>query len=129
MDDETDSNRRKIVLHPRTAAARRVDRSRSYGSSVRGFTIENEDVFVLVDAQRRSSVRHLVAMFAPVLLLLVSFVFAPQLTDHSLRGIPLPWLLLGPVTLFSIVGVAWRHDRKSLSAERSWATSHKDDDR
>ena len=59
MGEVDGTNRRRIVLHPRTAAARRVDRRRAYGSHVRGFTVQDEDVFALVDEQRRSALRYL----------------------------------------------------------------------
>lgn len=128
MDEEADPNRRRIVLHPRTAAARRVDRNRSYGSHVRGFTVQNNEVFALVDYQRKLALRYLIGLLTPVLLVLVSFVFAPGLTRFFVRGIPLPWLLLGPVTLFSIVFVAWRHDRNALRKEQSWTAEHRGDE-
>ena len=127
MDEEVDPNRRKIVLHPRTAAARRVDRNRTYGSHVRGFTVQNSEVFALVEDQRKLALRYLLRLITPVLLVLVSFVFWPGLTNFFVRGVPLPWLLLGPVTLFSIVVVAWRHDRNALRKEHEWTTEHRGD--
>lgn len=126
MGQEEDSDRRRIVLHPRTAAARRVDRRRSYGSHVRGFTVQDADVFELVDYQRRRAVQYLAVLLVPVLFLLLSFAFVPELTDISVRGIPLQWLLVGPVVLFSIVLIAWRHDQNALRKERDWAAQHKD---
>lgn len=126
MDEETGPDRRRIVLHPRTAAARRVDRNRSYGSHVRGFTVQNNEVFALVEAQRKTAIRYLVLLMLPLFLVLLSFVFVPALTDFSLRGIPLPWLLLGPITLFSIVTIAWRHDQNALRKEQTWAAEHQD---
>jgi len=131
MAEETDDmneGRRQIVLHPRTAAARRVDRTRSFGSHVRGYTVQTEDVFSLVDEQRRTSIRYLISLLTPVLVVLLSFVVWPELTDWDLRGIPAPWLLLGPVALFSIVLIAWRHDRKALATERRWAENHEQSD-
>lgn len=116
--------RRQIVLHPRTAAARRVDRTRSFGSHVRGYTVQTEDVFSLVDEQRRTSVRALISVLAPIVFVLLSFVVWPELTDWTVRGVPGPWLLLGPVALCSTVLVAWRHDRKAMATERSWAEQH-----
>lgn len=128
MGEDQDSGRRRIVLHPRTAAARRVDRRRSYGSHVRGFAVQNDEVFDLVDDQRRAAVRYLVLLLTPLTLLLASLVFAPDLTDYAVRGVPLRWLLLGPITLFSIVLIAWRHDQSALRKERNWASIHQDED-
>lgn len=126
MDKDDEANRRRIVLHPRTAAARRVDRRRSYGSHVRGFTVKDEDVFELVAYQQKRALRYLALILVPVLFLLLSFFFAPSVTNTSVRGIPLQWLLAGPVTLFSIVLIAWRHDQNALRKERSWAAEHQD---
>ncbi len=123
-EGESQESRRKIVLHPRTAAARRVDRTRTFGSHVRGYTVQTEDVFALVDAQRRTSIRSLLFLVVPVFLLLISFAIAPELTDWKIRGVPAPWILLGPVALFSIVGVAWRHERKALEIEQRWSDDY-----
>jgi len=128
MDEEVETGRRKIVLHPRTAAARRVDRNRSHSSHVRGFTVQNNEVFELVAEQRKLAFRAFATILIPVFLLLLSFVFLPELTNFSIRGIPLPWLLLGPVSLFSIIVIAWRHDRAALRKERDWAAEHGDDE-
>ena len=127
MGEPSDNARRKIVLHPRTAAARRIDRRSSYGSNVRGFNVENDEVFAMVEEQRRVAVRYLITILAPIFLILVSFVFAPDLTDVSVRGVPLPWILMGPAALFSVVLIAWRHDRRALQIERSWAERFEDD--
>ena len=126
MDEEVEPERRRIVLHPRTAAARRVDRNRSYGSHVRGFTVQNSEVFELVEQQRKLAISYLLRLIVPVFLVLISFVFAPRLTDFSFRGIPLPWLILGPITLFSAVLIAWRHDQASLRIERAWASEREE---
>lgn len=126
MGEAEGTSRRRIVLHPRTAAARRVDRRRSYGSHVRGFTVQDEDVFALVDEQRRSALRYLAMLLMPVLALLLIFAFVPGLTDHTVRGVPLEWILVGPVTLFSITLIAWRHDQSTLRKERDWAATHQD---
>ena len=90
--------------------------------------MQNDQVFELVDHQRKAAVRYLLAIVLPVFLALLSFVFAPGLTDFSVRGVPLPWILLGPATLFSIVLIAWRHDRNSLRTEREWTAERRRDE-
>lgn len=129
MANQEDSERRRIVLHPRTAAARRVDRRRTYGSHVRGFSVQNDDVFELVATQRRSAIRYLIILFGSIAVALIALVVVPDLSEWTLRGVPLPWILFGPVLLFSIVVLAWRHDRASLRVERAWADEHKPEDR
>ncbi len=88
---------------------------------MRGFTVQDHDVFELVDRHRRRAIRYLLLLLIPVFAMLASFVVAPELTSFSVRGVPLRWLLLGPVTLFSIVIVAWRHDQYALAQEQLWA--------
>ena len=126
---EGDSNdgdgRRQIVLHPRTAAARRVDRTRAYGSHVRGYTVQTDEVFALVDQQRKASMRYLLVLFIPVVVLLVSFEIWPALTAWSVRGVPAPWVLLGPVFMASIIFLAWHHERRSRGFEEDWAEANK----
>jgi fatty acid desaturase len=118
-------NRRRVVLHPRTALARRQDRSRAFGSHVRGYTVDTEEVLALMRQQRQVSVRYLLIIVAP----LVAFAFAlflwPSLrTWRPLGLLPLPWLLLGPVVLFSIVALAFFHERQALNIEQRWSDDH-----
>lgn len=125
MGENETVGRRRIVLHPRTASARRVDRRRTHGSQVRGFTVPDDEVFALVDAQRRVAIGYLLALLVPAGLSLMALVFVPGLVDVRLRGIPLPWLLIGPVLLLSIVLTAWRHDRRALRTEQQWSEANK----
>lgn len=90
--------------------------------------MQNEEIFELVDSQRKAAIRYLVLLLIPLTLLLISLVVAPELTDYSLQGVPIRWLILGPTTLFSIVVIAWRHDQNALRKERDWASIHQDDD-
>ena len=85
MADQADAERRRIVLHPRTAAARRVDRRRTYGSHVRGFSVQNDDVFELVYAQRRSAIRYLLILTASIACLLYT---SPSPRDLSTSRMP-----------------------------------------
>jgi len=61
-----------------------------------------------------------------VLVPLVAFAFAldfwPSLGRWRPLGLlPLPWLVLGPVVLFSIVVLAFFHERTALRIENEWA--------
>lgn len=124
-DPTSGDGRRQIVLHPRTAAARRVDRTRAYGSHVRGYTVQTADVFALVEQQRRASVRYLLALLIPVVTILLSFQLWPALTDWSVRGVPGPWVLIGPVFMATVVFLAWHHERRARRVEQDWAETHK----
>ncbi len=125
MADQADAERRRIVLHPRTAAARRVDRRRTYGSHVRGFSVQNDDVFELVYAQRRSAIRYLLILTASIAAAIGALVLIPGFVDVTVRGVPVPWILFGPALLFEIVVLAWLHDRASLQTEKTWTDEHK----
>ena len=127
-DLHDEDGRRQIVLHPRTAAARRVDRTRAYGSHVRGYTAQTSEVFALVDEQRRASVRYLLVLLIPVFVMLVSFEIWPALTDWSVRGVPGPWVLLGPVFMATVVFLAWHHERRARGVEEGWAETNKSAD-
>lgn len=116
------------MLHPRTAAARRVDRSRTFGSHVRGYTVQTDDILALVRQQRRTSIRYLLAFLVPAGLVLVAFALAPEITEWRLGRVPLSWVVLGPIALFSIVLIAWLHDRRALHIEDEWSRDHSERD-
>ena len=125
MDDveRTDAARRDVVLHPRTASARRLDRVRSSGSRVRGYVAETEEVLAFVDAQRRLGLQ----VFLPVVVALLSVLALSATTDlgeWKLGSVPLLWLILGPISLFSILGVAVFNERRALRLEADWIDAH-----
>lgn len=113
--------RRRVILHPKTALARRQDRARAFGGHVRGYTVDTDEVLALLRAQRRLSVRLLAAVLLPVGALPLIFRFAPDVGAASFFGLaPLAWVLLGPIVLFSIVAVAVLHERRAVELERRW---------
>ncbi|MFK8026399.1 MAG: hypothetical protein AB8G26_20765 [Ilumatobacter sp.] len=117
--------RRRVVLHPRTAAARRQDRARSFGGHVRGYTVDTDAVLELVRRQRRMSIRYLAVILVPLVCFALGLSFVPELGRLRPFGlIPLPWLLLGPIALFSIVILAFAHERSALRIEHEWAEEH-----
>ncbi|MEM9613285.1 MAG: hypothetical protein AAGA59_10135 [Actinomycetota bacterium] len=124
MDSDQPSNGRKIVMHPRTAAARRQDRARVFGGHVRGYTTETDEVLDLLQAQRRLSLGLLAVVVVPVFTLPLLFRFLPSMADITPIGpLPLPWLLLGPVGLFAIVAVAVLHGVLAGRIEERWAAA------
>ncbi len=121
-DNEQAADRRRVVLHPRTALARRQDRARAFGGHVRGYTVDTEDVLALVREQWRISIRYLLAIAVPLVTFALVLVVAPGLRSWRPLGLlPLPWLVLGPIALFSIVALAFFHERRALAAEERWA--------
>ncbi len=110
-----------MILHPKTALARRQDRARAFGSHVRGYTVDTDDVFDLLAAQRRLSIRLLALILIPVGLLPMLFRFAPDVARWSPLGhAPFAWLILGPIALFSIVAIAIWHERRAMRIENRW---------
>ena len=121
-DTRSTTARRRVVLHPRTAAARQQDRARSFGGHVRGYTVDTDDVLELVRRQRRVSLRYLAVILVPLVTFAIGLSFIPALGRIRPFGfIPLPWLVLGPVTLFSIVILAFFHERSALRIENEWS--------
>ncbi|MEL6891210.1 MAG: hypothetical protein AAFP84_06420 [Actinomycetota bacterium] len=119
------SDRRRVVLHPRTALARRHDRARSFGGHVRGYTVDTDDVLALMRRQRRTSVRFFVAIVGPLIAFALLLDRVPALSDWRPLGLlPLPWLLLGPLGLFSVVFLAFLHERAAQRIEDEWAHDH-----
>lgn len=118
--------KRSVVLHPRTAAARRQDRARSFGGHVRGYTVDVDEVLELMRRQRRLSIAYLSVVLGPLLGFLAAMRAWPAIgTARTLLSIPLAWLVLGPIVLFTIVGVAFLHERSANAIERRWTEEHR----
>ena len=125
-----DRARRRVVLHPTTARARRLDRARSFGGHVRGYTVDTDDVLELMRRQRRTAVRYLIAIVVPLVAFALVLDQVPALSSWRPFGLlPLPWLVLGPVGLFAIVALAYFHERDAQRIEDEWAASHPDEAR
>ena len=126
-DTEQPDQRRRVVLHPRTAAARRYDRSRGNAIHVRGHTVDNEEVDELLAVLIRSSLRYLAAIVIPISLLMAAIAFVPAVRTTRPFGLaPLPWFLIGPVALFSVVIVAFLHERRTARFESTWSDEHRE---
>lgn len=128
MDEFDESvQRRRVVLHPRTAAARRFDRSSGNAIHVRGHTVDNDEVNELLAVLVRSSMRYLAAVMIPIALLIASLAFIPAVRTTRPFGLaPLPWILIGPVLLFSIAIVAFVHERRTARFESKWSEEHRE---
>ncbi len=123
--DERADGRREIVLHPRTAAARRVDRGGRYASHVRGHAAASADVLALMAEQRRLGVRLLGSLLLPTFVFLVVLGIRSGVGSGELPGgVIVPWLLVGPIGLSSIVAIAWFHERRANRIERRWSATH-----
>ena len=115
--------RRDVVLHPRTASARRLDRVRASGSRVRGYVADTDEVLAFVDEQRRLGLQ----VFLPVvatLLVILALSAATDLGRWHVGSVPVLWLILGPISLFSILGVAVFNERRALRLEADWIADH-----
>lgn len=127
MPSEPTPQRRRVVLHPRTAASRQLDRARSFGGFVRGFTVDTDDVIGLMAAQRRAALRTFAIVFGPLLALPVFFALAPDAA--TVRWGPLPplaWVLLGPVALGSIVVASAANAFAAERREDAWLDTQED---
>ena len=117
--------RRRVVLHPRTAAARRLDRSRIDGGHVRGYTTDTDEVLSYMRAHRRLALKSLIPTIMVTAAVLIATVFWDALGTAKLGDVPLLWLVLGPIGLFSMLLVTVRHERKALRLEHQWVKDHR----
>ena len=121
------AERRRVVLHPRTAAARRFDRSRGRASHVRGHTVDAEEVLDLVRLQAKTSLRHVALILVPLLGFLLLMALVPGVRSARPFGLPpVPWLVVGPIALFSTAALAFRHERRSVRIETEWSEAHRE---
>lgn len=124
-DNSPQSEQRRVVLHPRTASARRIDRSRSDGGDVRGYTINTDEVLEYMRAHRRLALRTFLPVGAAIAVLLIVTVSSSTLRTAEFNGVPVLWLLLGPVTLFSMLLVTVLHERRAIRLEDRWIAERK----
>ncbi len=111
---------RKIVVHPRTSAARRLGRSRSVDPWVRGWPAQPEAVERLVVAQRRLALSNLALLVIPFLVLPLVF-FTTDLGTVRLGPLPpLAWVILGPGVFPFLLWVGDRQRRAAEQVEREW---------
>ena len=114
------AGQRRVVLHPRTASARRLDRSRIDGGHVRGYTTNTDEVLEYMRAQRRLALATFLPVIGCIFALLITTIVWDGLGTMQLGRVNVLWLVLGPVTLFSILGVTVAHERRALRLEEKW---------
>ena len=121
-----ESGERRIVLHPRTAAARRHGRARSRGGFVRGHAVDHDTLGELISRQRHQAVRSALMLVVPLLLLPAAFVAVPSIVGLRPFGVPsLAWLVLSPgvFPLFVVLG-RW-HERRAERIETDWVEANR----
>lgn len=124
---EDEPAKRTVVLHPRTAAARRFDRPLRHGSYVRGHTADADEVLDLMRQQWKTSIRFIAALVLPLMGFLIAIVVHPPLRTARIGAMPpLPWLVLGPAVLFSAAALAFVHERRALRIESEWSRTHRE---
>lgn len=111
---------RRIVLHPRTASARKLDRSRNESGEVRGYTTDTAEVMQYMRRHRRTALATFLPVVGAIIALVAVTTLWDGLADTRLAGIPVLWLVLGPITLFSILLTAVGHERRALRLEADW---------
>lgn len=119
-----ESARRHVVLHPRTASARRVDHLRPSSGRVRGYPAEADEVLAFMRAQRRNGLW----IFGPASLAIAALFVASMLSDSFVSwrwgDVPMFWIVIGPVALFSLLAAAVFGERRTLRIERKWIDEH-----
>jgi hypothetical protein len=117
---------RQIVMHPRTAAARR--RRRSRGGVVRGHVADPASVRELVARQRRLALSTLAVIAALVLALPAVAAVWDGLSTTRIGRMPIVWLLVGPVAFPVFVVVARRHQVAADRVDAEWSRRVDGDD-
>lgn len=116
---------KRLVLHPATAAARRHDRQRAYGSHVRGHTVDNTEVLALMRRHRRLGLLFALLQITTGISLLIVFLIWPELGRwQPIGSIPFAWIAPGPVALGSIVVSAFIHERCAVRMDDVWSKAH-----
>ncbi len=124
MEDPTVPEKR-LVLHPATAAARRHDRQRAYGSHVRGHTVDNSEVLDLMRRHRLIGISIAVVQVLVGISLLMLFSIWPSVGAwQPIGSIPFAWLAPGPIALSSIVVSAFLHERLAVRIDDTWSKDH-----
>jgi hypothetical protein len=111
---------RRVVLHPRTASARRLDRSRIDGGHVRGYVVDTDDVLAYVGQQRRLALATFIPAVVAIGALMILTATWTSLGQAQVWGVNVLWLVLGPVTLFSLLAATIAHERRALRLEQQW---------
>ncbi|MEM7093268.1 MAG: hypothetical protein AAF567_09720 [Actinomycetota bacterium] len=124
-DDRPDAPQRRVVLHPRTASARRVDRVRASGTRVRGYSVDNPEVMAYVARQRRTALWVFVPVSIALTITLVVTMAFDAVGRWKLGDVPVLWLILGPAWLFGLLGAAVVSERRTLRLEDEWIAGHR----
>jgi len=74
----------------------------------------------LLRAQRQQAVRLLALLVLSVGSLPLVFWLFPHLVDVQVRGVPLPWLLVGVATYPVLLGLGWWHLRRAERIEQDF---------
>jgi hypothetical protein len=94
---------------------------------VRGHIVETDEVLELLRLQARTSVRHVVVILVPLLGFMLLVALVPAIRTARPFGLPpLPWLIVGPVALFSTAALAFGHERRAVRIETEWSETHRE---
>lgn len=122
MTEDGTTPERRIVLHPRTAAARQHGRRATLGRRTRGFLVDEESVAALVARQRRLALRTMVVLVIVVFGLPTALIALPGLGSVRVSGLPpLHWLAAGLGLYLILVVMGWRHERAANAVDDEWA--------
>lgn len=71
-------------------------------------------------AHRRLALATFLPVMAVIQILLVTTIVWDGLGTAHVGGVPVLWLILGPITLFSILAATVAHERRALRLEDQW---------
>ncbi len=77
--------------------------------------------------QAKTSLRHVALILVPLLGFLLLMALVPGVRSARPFGLPpVPWLVVGPIALFSTAALAFRHERRSVRIETEWSEAHRE---
>jgi len=87
---------------------------------VRGYTTNTDEVLAYMRAQRRLALTTFLPVIGCILLILITTIVWNDFGTMQVGRVNVLWLVLGPGTLFSILGVTVAHERRALRLEQKW---------
>ena len=118
---------RKVVLHPRTAAARQQGRRATAGRRTRGYSADSDEVYELVAIQRKLAFKTLALLLTLIFGLPTLMILVPAVTDLPSGPFPpLHWLASGIGLYIALALLGSMHERRANAVDRHWVAERSD---
>ena len=92
---------------------------------MRGHAVDERDVFDHVRRQRRLAMQVVLPFLAALTVALICFAVFPAVGRWHIGSVPMAWIVLGPVALFSILALGIWSERRALRLENDWVAARR----